>query len=68
LSHQVALGAALSSFFGSLLAVDVFDLFDAAKWVNLLSAIIVAAITAGGVYAAERLNDAKRMRGDPPSK
>ena len=65
--HQVALWAAVSSFFASLLAVGVFDLFNAAKWVNLLSALIVAFITAGGVYAKQRLDDAKKEQ-LPPAK
>ena len=64
--HQVALWAGMSSFFASLLAVGIFDLFNAGKWVNLISAIIVAAVTAGGVYAKQRLDDAKQARGDPP--
>lgn len=65
--HQVALWAGISSFFASFLAVGIFDLFNAAKWVNLLSAIIVAGVTAGGVYAKQRLDDAKHARGDQPT-
>ena len=58
-NHAVALWAGVSAFFASLLAVGIFDLFNAAKWLNLLSSIVVAAVTAGGVYAKQRLDDAK---------
>ena len=61
--HQVALWAGMSAFFGSLLAVGVLDLFNAGRWVNLTASILVAAITAGGVYAKQRLDDAKREVG-----
>ena len=58
--HQVALWAAAASFFASLLTIGIFDLFSAAKWLNLLGAFFVAVVTAGGVYAKERLADAKK--------
>jgi hypothetical protein len=65
--HDVALWAGIVAFFGSLLAIGIFDVFDADQWAEYLGAIIVAAITAGGVYAKERLDAAKReakTRGD----
>jgi hypothetical protein len=62
--HQVALWAGVAAFFGSLLAIGVFDVFEPEQWVQYLGAIVVAGITAGGVYAKERLDDAKRARGD----
>jgi hypothetical protein len=58
-SHQVALWAATSAFFGSLLAIGVFDLLTPDKWLEYVSSLIVAFITAGGVYAKQRLDDAK---------
>jgi hypothetical protein len=60
--HQVALWAGISAFFGSLLAIGVFDVFDPDQWLQYLGAVIVAAITAAGVYANERLHDAKYER------
>lgn len=62
--HSVAVWAAITSFFGSLLAIGIFDVFDITQWAQYLGAFIVAAITAGGVYSKERLDDAKRERGD----
>jgi len=59
-NHQVALWAALSAFFGSVAAFGLFDILNPAEWVQYLGAIFIAAITAGGVYAHQRLEDAKR--------
>jgi hypothetical protein len=64
--HQVALWAGVSAFFGSLLAIGVFDVFNPEQWVQYLGAIIVALITAGGVYSKQRLDDAKAATGKPP--
>jgi hypothetical protein len=58
--HDVALWAAVAAFFGSLLAIGIFDVLDPDKLVEYLGAVIVAAITGGGVYAKERLDYAKR--------
>jgi hypothetical protein len=63
--HQVALWAGVFSFFGSLLAIGIFDVFNLEQWVQYLGAIIVAFITAGSVYAKQRLDDAKNAV--PPS-
>jgi hypothetical protein len=61
--HEVALWAGVAAFFGSLLAIGVFDALDPDQWVEYLGALVVAAITAGGVYAKQRLDDAKREEG-----
>jgi hypothetical protein len=58
--HDVALWASLAAFFGSLLAIGIFDLLNPDQWQEYLGALIVAAITGGGVYAKERLDYAKR--------
>jgi len=58
--HPVALWAGVAAFFGSLLAIGVFDVLDPAQWLQWFGALIVAFITAGGVYAKQRLDDAKR--------
>ena len=50
----------LAAFFGSLLAIGIFDILDPDKWAEYLGAVIVAAITAGAVYSKERLTAAKR--------
>lgn len=57
--HAVALWAGISAFFGSLLAVGVFDVLNPAKVAEYAGALIVAFITAGAVYAKQRLDDAK---------
>jgi len=59
-SHEVALWASLVAFFGSLLAIGIFDIFNPDQWQEYFGAIIVAAITGGGVYAKERLDYAKK--------
>lgn len=64
--HDVALWAGLAAFFGSLLAVGIFDVLNPDAWLEYLGAIIVAAITAGAVYSKERLDAAKREAGLPP--
>lgn len=58
--HEVALWSGVFAFFGSLIAVGIFDVFNPDKWVEYFGAIIVAFITAGSVYAKQRLDDAKR--------
>lgn len=58
--HEVALWSGVAAFFGSLLAIGIFDVLNPEQWVQYLGALIVAAITAGAVYAKERLSDAKR--------
>jgi len=66
--HEVALWAGVAAFFGSLLAIGIFDVFDVDQWAEYLGAIIVAGITAGAVYSKERLDYAKReekARGNP---
>lgn len=61
-SHQVALWAGLVAFFGSLLAIGIFDVLNPDQWQEYLGALIVAFITAGGVYAKQRLDDEKQAR------
>jgi hypothetical protein len=60
--HEVALWAGVAAFFGSLLAVGIFDVVDVDQWVEFLGAFLVAAITAGTVYSQQRLADAKAAR------
>jgi uncharacterized membrane protein YjjB (DUF3815 family) len=62
--HDVALWAGVVAFFGSLLAIGIFDILNPEQWAEYLGALIVAFITAGGVYSKQRLDDAKRARGD----
>lgn len=61
-NHSVALWAGIAAFFGSLLAIGVFDVLNPDQVAEYLGALIVAFITAGGVYAKERLADAKAER------
>jgi hypothetical protein len=58
--HDVALWSGVAAFFGSLLALGIFDVFNADQSWEYLGALIVAAITAGSVYAKQRLDDAKK--------
>lgn len=62
--HQVAIWAGVAALFGSLLTIGVFDVLDPSKSVEYLGALVVAFITGGAVYSRERLEDAKRERGE----
>lgn len=59
--HEVALWSAVFAFFGSLIAIGIFDVFNPDQWVEYIGAIIVAGITGGSIYAKERLDDAKKQ-------
>ena len=61
-NHQVALWAGISSFFGTLLAVGIFDVFNPDQLVEYVGAILVAAITGGSVYAKTRYDEVKKER------
>lgn len=65
--HQVALWSGVASFFASLLAVGIFDVINPAQYVEYLGALIVAFITAGSVYAKQRLDEAKEVEGVSPT-
>jgi hypothetical protein len=64
-NHQVALWSGVAAFFGSLLAIGIFDVIDADQWAEYFGALIVAAITAGSVYAKQRLDEAKKAETPP---
>jgi hypothetical protein len=64
--HEIAWWAAAAAFFGSLLAIGFFDILNPDAWAEYLGAVIVAAITAGAVYAKQRLEDARRGSGEAP--
>jgi hypothetical protein len=57
--HEIALWTGIFAFFGSLLTIGIFDVFNPDQWVEYIGALIVAFITAGSVYAKQRLDDAK---------
>jgi hypothetical protein len=58
--HDVALWAGVSAFFASVLAVGVIDIFTLSGGAEFAVSVLVAAVTAGGVYAKQRLDDAKK--------
>lgn len=62
--HDIALWAGAVAFFGSLLAVGIFDVFDPDQWVEYLGAFLVAFITGGSVYAKQRYDDAVAEKED----
>lgn len=64
--HDVALWAAVAAFFGSLLAIGAVDVFNLTGIAEFAGSILVAAVTAGGVYAKQRLDDAKHDQESPP--
>jgi len=61
--HEIALWSAVASFFGSLLAIGIFDVFNVDQWQEYFGAILVGLITGGAVYAKQRLDDAKASGG-----
>jgi hypothetical protein len=64
--NDVALWSGVAAFFASLLAVGIFDVIDADQIWEYLGAIVVAIITAGSVYAKQRLDDAKKAQETRP--
>jgi hypothetical protein len=63
--HQVALWAGVAAFFGSLATIGAIEVINPDQIIKLAGSLFVAVITAGGVYAKQRLDDAKAARGDP---
>jgi hypothetical protein len=59
-NHQIALWAGISAFFGSLLAIGIFDVFNPDQWVQYVGALITAFITGGSIYAKIRYDEAKK--------
>jgi hypothetical protein len=59
--HEIALWSGVFAFFGSLIAVGIFDVFNPDQWVEYIGALLVAFITAGSVYSKQRLDDAKKL-------
>jgi hypothetical protein len=60
--HEVAFWAAVFAFFGSLIAVGIFDVLNPDQWLQYIGALLVAFITGGSVYAKERLEEAKKEK------
>jgi len=58
--HDIALWSGVAAFFGSLIAIGIFDVLNPAEWLQYFGAILVAFVTAGSVYSKQRLDDAKR--------
>jgi cyclopropane fatty-acyl-phospholipid synthase-like methyltransferase len=56
----VAVWAGVAAFFASLVTIGVFDVLNPDQWLEYFGAVIVAVITAGGVFAKERYELAKR--------
>jgi hypothetical protein len=64
--HEVALWAGVAAFFGSLATIGAIEVINPDQIIKLAGSLVVALITAGGVYAKQRLDDAKAARGDRP--
>jgi hypothetical protein len=60
--NQLALWAGVSSFFATLLAVGVIDIFNPNDQARLISGVVVGLITGGAVYSKQRMTDAKQGR------
>lgn len=60
--QEVSLWAGVAAFFGSLLAIGIFDVFNPDQWVQYFGALLVAIITGGAVYSKERLGYAKKRK------
>jgi hypothetical protein len=64
--HDVALWAGVAAFFGSLLTIGAIDIFKPDDIIKFASSLLIAVITAGGVYSKQRLDDAKKEREGSP--
>jgi hypothetical protein len=62
--HQVALWAGIAAFFGSLATIGAIEVINPDQLIKFAGSLFVAAITAGGVYSKQRLDDAKARRGE----
>jgi hypothetical protein len=60
--HDVALWAGVAAFFGSLATIGAIEAINPGQLIKLSGSLVVAAITAGGVYSKQRLDDAKTTR------
>lgn len=58
-SHEVALWAGLSAFFGNLVGLKLLELVSGNDWAQLAGALVVSLIVAGAVYSKERLEAAR---------
>lgn len=59
--NQVALWAGVAAFFTTVLAIGAIDILDPDDRVQFLGGIVVGLVTAGSVYAKQRLDNAKNM-------
>jgi hypothetical protein len=53
----------VSAFFASLLAIGAIDVLNPDQLIKFAGSLVVAVITAGGVYSKQRLDDAKKPDG-----
>jgi len=63
--HPIAIWSGVVSFFATILAIGVIDILNPSDRAQFLSSIFVGLLTAGAVYARERLHDAKVQAGVP---
>ena len=64
--NEVSLWAGVAAFFGSILAVGAFDLFNIEGAAQFALSLVVGAFTGGAVYAKERLGFAKKRPDETP--
>jgi hypothetical protein len=61
--HQIATWSGVSSFFATILAIGAINILNPNDRLRFISALFVGLITAGAVYARERLHDARGETG-----
>lgn len=59
-SHQIAFWAGVYSFFATILAIGAINVFNPEDQLRFIGGVVVGLMTAGGVYAKQRLDDAKK--------
>lgn len=59
MKHEIALWAGIAAFFGTVLSILTIDILDPARALQFFAALFVGLLTGGGVYAKQRLDDAK---------
>jgi hypothetical protein len=60
--HEPAVWAALAAFFASVITIGTIDILEPGEAIQFAGAVIIGLFTGGGVYANQRLIDARTER------
>lgn len=62
MKHDIAVWAGITSFFCTVVAIITVDILEPGHALQFLGALIIGLLTGGGVYAKQRLDDAKTQQ------